>query len=102
MAVRRCRTPDHEGEEATMLVPVEALASWSLLAVLAALLVWRWRRHWLIWCGLAVATAGAVYMPSVMAHRPEHYYALLEFLASTTAAGAGLVMVAVGVVRLLS
>ena len=85
-----------------MLIPAEALAGWAVVAVLAAVLVWQSRRHWLLWCGLAVAAAGAIYHPTVMANRPEHYYALLEFLASSLAVGAGLVAAAVGGIRLLS
>jgi hypothetical protein len=37
-----------------------------------------------------------------MAHRPQHYYALLEFLASTAAIGAGFVIALIGVIRWLA
>jgi hypothetical protein len=89
-------------ETADVLFPTAALVTWTLLAVLSAGLVWRWPRHWRIWCGLAIIGAGAVYLPAVMAIRPENYYALLEFLTSSMAVGAGLVLAAVGAFRLVS
>ena len=79
-----------------MLFPVEALAGWAAVAAVAALLAWRFRRGRLLWGGLALTAAGAIYYPAVMAHRPPNYYALFEFLATSFAVGAGLVAAAVG------
>jgi hypothetical protein len=84
-----------------MLFPAETLMGWAAAAVLTGLLVWRAPRHWLLWGGLALMVSGAVYYPAVMAHRPQHYYALLEFLVSSLAFASGLVAAAVGAFRLL-
>jgi hypothetical protein len=84
------------------MFPWEALAGWLAVAILAGSLARRFRRWSLVWCGLGVAAAGMIYYPSVMAHRPQYYYALLEFLASSTAIGAGVVITFVGTLRLLS
>jgi hypothetical protein len=83
-----------------VLCPQEALLGWAAVAAVATLLLWRARRRWLLWCGLAVAAAGAIYYPAVMAHRPQHYYALFEFLASSLAVGAGLVAAVAGALGL--
>ena len=72
-----------------------------MVLVVAALLTYS-RRYWPVWCGLGVAACGAIYYPFVMANRPPHYYALLEFLASSLAVGAGLVSAVVGVLWLWS
>jgi hypothetical protein len=84
------------------MFPWEALAGWLAVAILAGSLARRFRRWNLVWCGLGVTIAGVIYYPSVMAHRPQHYYALLEFLASSFAFGAGVVIAFVGVLRLRS
>lgn len=79
-----------------MLLPAEALGGWTAVAVVTALIVRRYPRYWLLWCGLALAAAGAIYLPAVMAHRPPNYYALLEFLVSIVALAGGLVAALVG------
>jgi hypothetical protein len=62
----------------------------------------RSRKYWPVWCGLAIAAFGAVYLPAVMANRPPLYYALLEFLASAVAIGGGVVAAVVGALWALS
>jgi hypothetical protein len=82
-----------------MLLPTETLIGWVLSGLATALLVRRFPRRWLLWCGLGLIAAGAVYFPFVMLHRPPNYYAILEFLASCGAIGAGLLATAVGAIR---
>jgi hypothetical protein len=85
-----------------MLLPVEAMVGWAVVMLVAAVLV-RWsRKYWPIWCGLGVASCGAIYITAVMANRPPNYYALREWLASVAAISGGMVGAAVGVLWLLS
>jgi hypothetical protein len=85
-----------------VLFPWEALVGWLAVAILAGALAYCFRRWTLVWCGIGVAAAGLIYYSAVMAHRPQHYYALLEFLASTAAIGAGFVIALIGVTRWLA
>jgi len=83
-----------------VLLPVEAAMGWAVVVLVVAALLTYSRRYWPVWCGLGVAACGAIYYPFVMAN--ANYYALLEFLASSLAVGAGLVSAVVGVFWLLS
>jgi hypothetical protein len=85
-----------------MMFPLEVLAWWAVVAVVTALLAWRFPRARLVWLGLAVIAAATIYFRTVMAHRPPNYYALLEFLASSFAGGGGFVMATVGGFHLLT
>ena len=84
-----------------MLFPIEAVVGWAGLLLLAVGLSWRFRRYWPVWCSLGIALCGAIYYPAVMANRPLHYYALLEFLAAAATLGGGLVLAVVGLLWVL-
>jgi len=84
-----------------MLFPTETLELWAAFALLAAVLLVFWPRHWLLWYGLTFMAAGFVYFPFVMAQRPNNYYAILEFFTSITAISSGLITAAVGMFRLV-
>jgi len=89
-----------------MLLPMDALVGWGVIAVPTAIAVWRWPRNRVIWLGLAIAVAGFVYAYTVMANRPHNYYAILEVYAGGFAMAVGVIMIAasllirIGVVRL--
>jgi hypothetical protein len=88
-----------------MLLPVDALIGWGVIAVPTAFAAWRWPRNRVIWLGLAIAAVGFVYAYTAMANRPPNYYAILEVYAGCLAIAIGLVMVVaslltrIGVVR---